>query len=86
MSIEQVIPSSSSDNISRYFLFLVSFFGFTLGHVGVTYPRISLMETPLGTTDSIAPELDGPVCTVSSPCALAKVHMYLFYGGVELGF
>ena len=44
------------------------------------------MEMPLGTADSIAPELDGPVCVVSSPCTLAEVCMYLFCNGVELGF
>ena len=44
------------------------------------------MEMPLGTVDSISPDLDGLVCAVSSPCALVEVHVFLFYGGVELGF
>ena len=86
MSIEQVIPSGSSDNFNEYFSLLVIFFGFALGHVGETYPRLSFIETPLGTTELIALNLDGPVCVASSHRPQAEVHVYLFYGGVELGF
>ena len=43
------------------------------------------METPFGAVDSIAPELDGPVYAVPSPCALMEVLVCLFWGSVEIG-
>ena len=44
------------------------------------------MAMPLGVIDSTALELDYLVCVGSSPCALTVVRVYLFCGGVELGF
>ena len=64
----------------------MGYLGFTPECIGVTYPRISLTETPLGVADSIAPKLDGPVCSFPSPCILVEVQVCLFYGDMELGF
>ena len=44
------------------------------------------MDMPLGAAVSTTPELDGPVYAVPSMCALMKVHIFLYYGGVDLGF
>ena len=54
--------------------------------MGETYLGISLMDTHLGATKSIAPKLDGPVCVVPSPCTLMEVCVCLFYGNVEPRF
>ena len=86
ISTEQVIPSSSDDNLGGYFWFFMGYLSFTPKHVGATYPRISLTETPLNVVDSIAHELNDPVCAIPSPCTLAEVRVCLFCGGVELGF
>ena len=64
----------------------MGYLGFTPRHIGVTYPRISLTETPMGSIDSIALECDGPVCAIPSPCTLVEVWVFLFCAGVELGF
>ena len=86
MSTKKVIPSGNGGNFGGYLWFLVRFLGFATDHVKATYLRILLTEMPLGSADSIAPEIDGPAYVGYSPCSLAFVHVYLFCGGVELGF